>query len=81
MTSAYRKFKRTNVAEMRNLEPDEQHWTDLLSKGISVSEPDRLLGPELFRAGMVTRNPLNHDDKWYVNRVYITENFQEEATQ
>ncbi len=66
MTNEFRKYRRTNVAEMRPYVPDE----DLV--GISVSEEDC---PEADH-GMIARNPSNHADQWYVARAYFYENFE-----
>ena len=64
--SEFKKYKRTNIAEMRPYVPGE----DL--SGISVSQEDN---PAQDR-GMIARNPNNHDDQWYVNRAYFEENFK-----
>lgn len=63
----WKKYHRTNVAEMREYILGE----DLT--GISVSKVDQ---PE-FDFGMVARNPANHADQWYVARKYFMENFKE----
>lgn len=63
----FKKYARTNVAEMREYEKAE----DLNS--ISVSEVDK---PE-EDMGMVARNPKNHKDQWYVARKYFEDNFKE----
>jgi len=63
----WKKYRRTNVAEMRPYILGE----DLT--GISVSSVD---DPE-FDFGMIARNPLNHKDQWYVARKYFNENFEE----
>jgi len=65
--SEFKKYRRTNIAEMRPY----IHGEDLT--GISVSEVDV---PNLDM-GMVARNPLNHKDQWYVARKYFKDNFEE----
>jgi hypothetical protein len=65
--SEFKKYKRTNVAEMRPYVKGE----DLTN--ISVSAVD---DPETDM-GMIARNPKNHSDMWYVARKYFQENFEE----
>ncbi|MFI4881762.1 MAG: hypothetical protein ACIAQU_04165 [Phycisphaerales bacterium JB064] len=61
----WKRFRRTNIAEMRPYNPGE----DL--SGISVSPVDT---PEL--GGVIARNPDNHADQWYVARDYFQKNFE-----
>jgi hypothetical protein len=63
----WKKYRRTNIAEMRPYINGE----DL--SGVSVSDVDN---PEADM-GMIARNPKNHDDKWYVARKYYEDNFEE----
>lgn len=65
--SEFKKYRRTNIAEMRPYILRE----DL--KDISVSNVD---DPEKDM-GMIARNPENHRDQWYVARKYFEENFEE----
>lgn len=65
--SEFKKYRRTNIAEMRPYIQGEN------LAGISVSKTDN---PETDM-GMIARNPLNHDDQWYVARQYFEENFEE----
>ena len=62
----FKKYIRTNVSEMRPYIPGED------MTHISVSNVDT---PE--EGGMVARNPLNHDDQWYVAKKYFEDNFKE----
>ena len=62
----FKRYRRTNVAEMRPYVKGE----DLT--GISVSEQD---DPETDM-GMIARNPKNHSDKWYISRAYFEENYE-----
>lgn len=63
----FKKYRRTNIAEMRYYIPGE----DLTKIGVSdVDDPINDLG-------MVARNPKNHEDQWYVTRKYFEENFEE----
>lgn len=64
--SVWRKYDRTNVAEMRPYICGED-----LSK-ISVSNSDN----PIEDMGMIARNPNNHKDQWYVNKRYFEENFK-----
>ena len=63
----FKKYRRTNIAEMRAYVPGE----DL--SGVSVSKVDN---PEEDK-GMIARNPENHDDQWYVAKKYFEDNFEE----
>lgn len=62
----FEQYVRTNIAEMRPYVKDE----DLTN--ISVSKEDQ----PSEDMGMVARNPKNHDDQWYVARVYFNDNFK-----
>lgn len=64
---SWKKYQRTNIAEMRPYILGE----DLT--GISVSKEDN---PEKDH-GMIARNPDNHNDQWYVARNYFLKNFKE----
>lgn len=63
----FKKYRRTNVAEMRPYEAGE----DLTL--ISVSKQDS----QETDMGMIARNPSNHNDQWYVARKYFENNFEE----
>lgn len=69
MIDDFKKYLRTNIAEMRAYIPGED-----LTK-ISVSPED---DPE-SDCGMVARNPMNHKDQWYVARAYFEANFAPET--
>ncbi len=62
---SFKKYRRTELAEMRPYLPGEQ------LSGMSVSYVDT---PE--SGGMIGRNPNNHDDKWYVGKQYFDDNFE-----
>ena len=63
----FKKYRRTNIAEMRPYKLGE----DL--SDISVAKID---SPSIDM-GMVARNPKNHQDQWYVAKKYFEENFEE----
>jgi len=66
--SEWKKYRRTNIAEMRPYILDE----DLTGISVAlVDHPHRDMG-------MVARNPKNHKDQWYVARKYFEENFEED---
>ena len=60
----FKRYLRTNVAEMRPYEPGE----DLTN--VSVSDVD---SPKL--GDMIARNPRNHEDQWLVDKDYFEDNF------
>ena len=66
-TENFKKYRRTNIAEMRSYMKGEN------LDSISVSETDN---PE-EDMGMIARNPNNHKDQWYVARQYFLDNFEE----
>ena len=65
--SKWKKYRRTNIAEMRPYVLRED-----ISK-VSVSETDYPIDD----MGMIARNPKNHEDQWYVARKYFEDNFEE----
>lgn len=67
--STFKKYRRTQVAEMRPYEPDE----DL--GDVSVSAVDKKAGSPK-RGDMIARNPKNHDDQWLVAAAYFSDNFE-----
>lgn len=66
--SEYKKYLRTQVAEMAD-------WTpDFNMTGVSVSESDKKNGSP--KAGdKIARNPANHEDLWLVSAAYFSANF------
>ncbi len=67
------KYRRSNLAEMRPVDPKES------LELVSVSAPDAELfneNREEFNRGFVARNPQNHADQWYVSRAYFEANFE-----
>ena len=74
----YKKYKRTAIAEMRDIELNE-NINSLMEAGVSISGVDKALvtNDEEFLKGKIARNPANHQDKWYVAYKYFTENFEE----
>lgn len=64
--SVWKQYKRKGLSEMRPYVKGED-----LSK-VSVSATD---DPE-SDMGMIARNPLNHDDQWYVARKYFNDNLE-----
>lgn len=70
--SEFKKYVRTNIAEMRQYVEGED-----LSR-VSISEADRDNGSPLV-GDMIARNPKNHDDQWLVAKKYFQDNFMEYA--
>jgi hypothetical protein len=63
----FKKYRRTNTAEMRLYEPGEN------LDGVSVSATDTPVA-----GGMIARNPADHTDQWYVAPEYYANNFAED---
>jgi len=72
--SEWKKYRRTNIAEMRDLTPDEQMAGLVYA---SVSNEDDLLPKHEFIEGKIARNSQNHNDQWYVAKKYFENNFEE----
>ena len=66
----FKKFTRTNIAEMRPYQKGEK------LTGVSISEADKINGSPKI-GDMIARNPKNHNDKWLVAKKYFKENFKE----
>lgn len=62
----FKKYRRTNVAEMRPYTPGEDLSQISVSKEHTPKEGDR-----------IARNPLNHNDQWLVTKEYFEANFEE----
>jgi hypothetical protein len=67
--SDFKKYRRTQIAEMRSYVPGE----DL--KDVSVSKADREAGSPKI-GDMIARNPKNHADLWLVEAQYFADNFE-----
>jgi hypothetical protein len=70
MSTEFKQYIRTNVAEMRPYNVGET-----LSPIVSISEADKQNGSPL-PGDMIARNPLNHNDQWLVAKKYFTDNFK-----
>lgn len=69
MTDKFKRFRRSQIAELRPYEPGE------VLSGVSISAPDREAGsPKL--GDMIARNPVNHKDQWLVAAAYFATNFE-----
>lgn len=70
----FRQFKRTQIAEMHEYNPNNIYSEDFMSK-LSISEVDKNNGsPKL--GDMIARNPKNHNDIWLVAEQYFKDNFE-----
>lgn len=70
MEPEFRKYRRSQIAELREYVPGEA-----LSERVSISAPDKEAGsPKL--GDMIARNPANHDDQWLVAEAYFVANFE-----
>ena len=63
----WKKYKRTNIAEMRPY---------ILGEDLSIISVAEVDDPK-NDMGMIARNPKNYKDQWYVARKYFEENFYE----
>lgn len=69
MTTAFSKYRRTAIAEMRPWMPDVD-----MSR-VSISAPDKEAGSPKT-GDMVARNPKNYNDQWLVAAQYFADNFE-----
>lgn len=70
MSEEYKKYRRTNIAEIKPYSPN------LFMGRVSISQVDKDAGsPKL--GDMIARNPNNHNDVWLVAANYFQENFEE----
>lgn len=68
----YRRYRRTQVAEMAAWAPGFD------MTGVSVSEADRNAGSPQW-GDYIARNPANHEDRWLVAKAYFEANFEPEV--
>lgn len=75
--SEFKKYRKTQIAEMRYVERDDINDFLQLGKleGISISQPDLDNGSPKI-GDMIARNPKNHADKWLVAEKYFNDNFE-----
>ena len=74
--SKFKKYRRTNIAEMKIATQDNIDFSKI---SISESDMDEVYDVRDGRievAGMIARNPNNHEDQWYVSKKYFEENFE-----
>lgn len=81
--SEFKKYQRTQIAEMRFVtENDIEHCKagDSIPASfqfnVSISDADRKNGSPKI-GDMIARNPDNHYDQWLVNKNYFMKNFRE----
>lgn len=67
--SEFKKYRRSQIAELRAYEPGESLHE------VSISVPDQEAGsPKL--GDMIARNPKTHADQWLVAAKYFADNFE-----
>lgn len=77
--SEFKKYRRTNIAEMRSITESELQAGRLLTTqkyNVSISQADLNNGSPK-RGDMIARNPNNHEDQWLVSEQYFKDNFEE----
>lgn len=70
----FKKYRRSNLAEIRDLRMGESK-EDLELNMVSISSEDDKLPINEFLQGKVARNPKNIKDQWYIAKKYFDENF------
>lgn len=69
MESNFKKFRRTNIAEMKPYTPDMD------MSEVSIAKEDAKAGSPKV-GDMIARNPENHKDQWLVSEKYASDNFE-----
>ena len=72
--SEFKKYVRTNIAEMRPVTTEELN-TSMFDSLVSISDADFNNGSPL-QGDMIARNPTNHNDQWLVAAKYFKANFK-----
>ncbi len=86
MKEEYKKFRRKQIAELRNVTShDIQRFKELAGNlpadceeqgfYVSISDVDRQSGSPK-KGDMIARNPKNHQDQWLIAKDYFEENFE-----
>jgi hypothetical protein len=65
----FKMYRRKCIAELCSWTPDFD------MSGVSVSDVDEQNGSPKD-GDMIARNPLNHNDKWLVAKLYFENNFE-----
>ena len=82
--SEFKKFKRSQIAEMRavnetdisNFQQDKKiHIAKDTEFKVSISDADLQNGSPKI-GDMIARNPKNHNDQWLVAEQYFKDNFE-----
>lgn len=87
MKSEFKKYRRTQIAEMRpvtdyDVEVYNKHAGELIVMNekrvvkVSISVEDLANGSPKI-GDMIARNPKNHNDQWLVAEKYFKDNFEE----
>lgn len=81
--SSFKKYKRTQIAEMRTVEQYDIDCFRVYGKieyeatgKVSISQADLDAGSPKI-GDMIARNPKNHKDQWLVAEQYFKYNFDE----
>lgn len=74
----FKKYRRTNIAEMHKYNPNDMYSKEFMDK-ISISQADKENGSPK-EGDMIARNPENHNDLWLVAKDYFEQNFEEYDT-
>lgn len=79
--SEFKKYRRTQIAEMREVTQEDVELGRLITTktrdrvAVSISQPDLNNGSPKF-GDMIARNPKNHNDQWLVAAEYFKDNFE-----
>lgn len=74
MSNRFHRYRRTQIAEMRDVTSDDT-LSSLASEGVSISQEDIKAGSPK-EGDMIARNPKNHKDMWLVAEQYFDDNFE-----
>ena len=86
MKAEFKQYKRSQIAEMREVKEGdinsyENHGflhisSEPFGNNVSISDADKQNGSPKI-GDMIARNPKNHSDQWLVAEQYFKDNFEE----
>ena len=71
----FRKYRRKELAEIRDVNCKIETAQSLITAGVSISKEDIKTGSPRI-GDKIARNPKNHNDQWLVSKKYFEDNFE-----
>jgi hypothetical protein len=74
----FKQYKTKSLYEMIDVKEFIENDGDMVKVCISTTDEELAKEePFIFEQGFVARNPKNHEDMWYVSKMYFDENLEE----